>query len=371
MFSRIPHVQDTQCAWLLAHCASARANYLLRVMHPEAVEEFARRHDAGLWGRRPQSKRLWCSQCLLEDWFAECTNSEAFWASWADCLPMIWERHPTVVHQFMAELEGHPDTPILHAVAASVRSLTGVRGFTPPSWQALAASARPELREPDDYEPGSVRTGWQLEVASRVEKFSREDLFTRVGEDVQALIRSQGGPGADLVLSTCPTCRVTKLEAQLFRVVLLRRVRLPLCSLPLDPCGHHHAACAHAGVLGRRGWRVEECGQDTPGGWRTCCHQRHGNLIWHCPMSQMGGGWRSAPWIPLSCARCTGTGGLREEQLLKTGASDGSPPEERRSVPQIGWSRSTCTFGGDWRGGRWLGARNEAFPDPISEGKGS
>ena len=77
---------------------------------------------------------------------------------------MIWERHPTVAHQFMAELEGHPDTPILHAVAASVRSLTGVRGFAPPSWQALAAGARPELREPDDY--GSVRTGWQHERIS-------------------------------------------------------------------------------------------------------------------------------------------------------------------------------------------------------------
>ena len=49
LLSRIPHEQDTQCAWLLlAHCASARANYLLRVMHPEVVEEFARRHDAGL-----------------------------------------------------------------------------------------------------------------------------------------------------------------------------------------------------------------------------------------------------------------------------------------------------------------------------------
>ena len=277
--SRIPHVQKTQCAWLLlAHSASARANCLLRVMHPEAVEEFARKHDAGLW------------QCLCDvlgiDPGQETTVKEtavlpmslgrlglrsavklrvpAFWASWADCLPMILERHPTVVHQLMAELE-EQDTPILHAVAASVRSLTGVRGFEPPTWHALAAGARPEPREPDDYEPGSVRKGWQHEVASRVEEFGREDLFTRVGEDVQALVRSQGGPGAGLVLSTCPTCRVTKLETQLFRVVLLRRLRLPLpltvrtcrCGLPLDPCGHHRAACAHAGVLGRRGWALE------------------------------------------------------------------------------------------------------------------
>ena len=50
LLSRIPHVQNTQCAWLLlAHCASARANCLLRFMHPEVVEEFVRRHDAGLW----------------------------------------------------------------------------------------------------------------------------------------------------------------------------------------------------------------------------------------------------------------------------------------------------------------------------------
>ena len=53
-----------------------------------------------------------------------------------------------------------------------------MRGFAPPSWHALAAGARPEPREPDDYEPGSVRTGWQHEVASRVEEFSGEDLFT-------------------------------------------------------------------------------------------------------------------------------------------------------------------------------------------------
>ena len=43
-------VSDMQSAWLLLlHCASARANYQLRVVHPSAVEGFARTHDAGLW----------------------------------------------------------------------------------------------------------------------------------------------------------------------------------------------------------------------------------------------------------------------------------------------------------------------------------
>ena len=49
------------------------------------------------------------------------------------------------------------------------------------------------------------------------------------------------------------------------RVILLRRLHLPLpltvrscrCGLPVDACGHHRAACARAGVLGRRGYALE------------------------------------------------------------------------------------------------------------------
>ena len=48
-------------------------------------------------------------------------------------------------------------------------------------------------------------------------------------------------------------------------MILLRRLRqaLPLsvrncrCGRPLDFCGHHRAACARAGVLGRRGFALE------------------------------------------------------------------------------------------------------------------
>ena len=55
------------------------------------------------------------------------------------------------------------------------------------------------------------------------------------------------------------------MEAQLFRVTLLRRIQLPLplttstcrCGLPLDSLGHHRAACARAGVLGKRGGALE------------------------------------------------------------------------------------------------------------------
>ena len=50
----------------------------------------------------------------------------------------------------------------------------------------------------------------------------------RLSPNTQATIRSQGGPGAGMVLMTCPMCRITTIPPQLFRVTLLRRLRLPL-----------------------------------------------------------------------------------------------------------------------------------------------
>ena len=50
LFDSIPLLPDLQSEWsLLLHCASAKANYLLRVVEPDAVAEFARAHDQGIW----------------------------------------------------------------------------------------------------------------------------------------------------------------------------------------------------------------------------------------------------------------------------------------------------------------------------------
>ena len=50
LLDRIPSLPDLQSAWsLLLHCASARANYFLRVVPPELEEEFALAHDRSLW----------------------------------------------------------------------------------------------------------------------------------------------------------------------------------------------------------------------------------------------------------------------------------------------------------------------------------
>ena len=57
LISNILQVQDLQCAWiLLLYCASARANYSLRVVHPKLTDAFAAQHDASM--RRALSQLL-------------------------------------------------------------------------------------------------------------------------------------------------------------------------------------------------------------------------------------------------------------------------------------------------------------------------
>ena len=134
--------------------------------------------------------------------------------------------------------------------------------FEPPSWRALCRGARPPDRDAVEMEPGTVRRGWQHEAASRVE---RETILPFLDAPGQALLRSQSGPTSGAALAAAPSNYSTRIDADLFRVLLLRRLRLPLppvsracrCGHLLDSFGHHRAAYSRAGVLGRRGLALE------------------------------------------------------------------------------------------------------------------
>ena len=84
-------------------------------------------------------------------------------------------------------------------------------------------------------------------------------------EHEQALLRSQHGPMAGMPFSAAPSNSLTRMESHPFRVLLLRRLRLPLplssrqcrCGRSLEVFGHHRAACSRAGVLGPQGFAVE------------------------------------------------------------------------------------------------------------------
>ena len=179
---------------------------------------------------------------------------------------MIQERHPSVVGTIMEQTAGESVSVHLRAASAATAELNLVPGFEVPRWLELARGIRPALRNVEEFEPGCQRTGWQHEAAIEVEREFRDvDLFPRMAEHERALVRSQGGPMAGMSLAAVPSNPHTRLEPQLFRVLLLRRLRLPLplssrtcrCARFLDVFGHHRASCALAGVLGRRSFAVE------------------------------------------------------------------------------------------------------------------
>ena len=194
------------------------------------------------------------------------TSESAYWASWADCIPMMRERHPEVAIEFVTRLEAGVETQCLGRcrdscpqpgwhprVRTTFMDRTGTRGSS-------------SSQEPDVYEPRAERLGWQHKASSRVELQFRElQLMPGISEGDRTLMRSQNGSGAGVAFSTTPCTPLTRLWPQLLRVLLWRSLRLPLpfsrrfcrCGRLLDALGHHRAACARAGVLGRRGFALE------------------------------------------------------------------------------------------------------------------
>ena len=230
LLQRIPSVPDVQSAWaLLLHCANVRAKTSLRVVRPELVMELARARGAGL--RRCMCFVLGIApyQCdalskdaathplsmgVVGSRSAMRTSVPAFWASWADSISVIRERHPSDANMIIEALESGPRPPTLAAVAESAHAVFGVQGFEPPSGRELSHGARP-LREPDDHEPGGMRRGWQLEAASRVERQHREvEILPRLTDSEKASLRSQCGPGAASALSAVPSSNVFRISPQ-------------------------------------------------------------------------------------------------------------------------------------------------------------
>ena len=177
---------------------------------------------------------------------------------------MVQTRHPRIADEMVYQLEGMTQSPSLAAAKRAAAELDEL--FEVPQWSALAAGLRPPPREPEQQEPGAPRQGWQHEAAVCVERrFRGTILFPRMVPGERAMVRSQAGPNAGVALSTCPSSPLTRIDSPLFRVLLQRRLSLPLplskricgCGLPNDAFGHHRAACARTGMLGRRGVPLE------------------------------------------------------------------------------------------------------------------
>ena len=112
LLERIPAVPDLQAAWLiLLCCASARANFLLSALPPEATREFARQHDESLrlclWDIASLPLALGGVGLVS----AQRGRHAASWASWGDCLEMVQKRHPNISEFMVRALRDHTRSP--------------------------------------------------------------------------------------------------------------------------------------------------------------------------------------------------------------------------------------------------------------------
>ena len=147
-------------------------------------------------------------------------------------------------------------------------------GFAAPSWGDLAAGARPPQRtralpELDDDEQeqelGEFTRGWQRAASVESDAAEFGSFLTSLDPTSRALLLSQAGPFAGRVFTAVPTALEFTVPSHLFRVLLLRRLRLPLplcarrcrCGRDFDVLGDHRSSCSRAGVLGPRGYPLE------------------------------------------------------------------------------------------------------------------
>eukprot|EP00438_Fugacium_kawagutii_P035997 Skav228963 [mRNA] locus=scaffold671:28044:28988:+ [translate_table: standard] len=109
--------------------------------------------------------------------------------------------------------------------------------------------------------------GFKLERAQSkaTQSSCRRQLLTALDPASRALLISQSGPHASLAFTTIPFGPEFTYPSHIFRILLLRRLRLPLplaartcrCRRTLDFIGDHRAACARSGVLRNRGGALE------------------------------------------------------------------------------------------------------------------
>ena len=125
----------------------------------------------------------------------------------------------SVADQIVYHQEGFL-SPCLSSASRAAANLHDVHGWEVPQWSALARGLRPEVVEPDAHQQGCTRQGWQHEVSNRLEEEFRESLFPDMVP--------RAGPRAGAAFSVTPSSALTRIESPLFRVLLPRRLHLPI-----------------------------------------------------------------------------------------------------------------------------------------------
>ena len=314
----IPKVPTLQIGWLLLYfCAATRANHLIRLLPPSLSTEYAERHDRAILqclesllqaGPLPEkAKRIAILRCVnggLGLRSAKQTAPAAYWAAWADALPMLHARLPEQAYAWSEALEfaqanvAHVEflrrLPLGLQEAELARRQLVAEGYrTCPTWEDIRAGVLPKNPAPLERAPGEWCRGWQF-YASRVRDAHFLDFEVRPHSSPteRALLLSQGGPFAAQFLKALPTKPQLELENVILQCLFRRRLRLPLvdglCNCPasshgsgknkfttavaLDEFGDHLASCMRTGRVQRRANVLEKI-------WMQIFEEAGGTLV--------------------------------------------------------------------------------------------
>ena len=275
LLQRIPELDDLQASWLLLlFCASPRCNYQLRMLSPHDTAHFAAAHDvavaacftrlldtAPLPAPALGTAHLPLHMGGLGLTSAVATACPAYWASWADVLPVLQAQAPqqaAAIHRMLSN-----PTEATTSIQAATHCAEQLRqlGWEPPDWSQLIDRQAVPDPPPQAPESPTIGGGWQQAAARACHNTHRAAVLQALDSPSQALLESQAGPHASRPFTTIPYNPNSTYPSPIFRVLLLRRLRLPLplsarycrCRRALDFLGDHRAACPQSGVLRSRG----------------------------------------------------------------------------------------------------------------------
>ena len=200
LLEQLPDIQDLQAAWLLLlYTASPRSNYLLRLLPPAQTIAFAASHDLAI------------SQCLsqllqanelpvhalarahlplamggLGLISAALLASPAYWASWADAIPVLHRQAPQVATVILQHFKQPATAPAHIQAAQAARQSIQEQGWEPPSWRQLLAQQPPPANE--ELFAGPTQPGWQQHAAAPVNTAARQDLYSTLDPASQAIL---------------------------------------------------------------------------------------------------------------------------------------------------------------------------------------
>ena len=239
LLEQLPHLQDLQAAWLLLlYTARPRSNYLLRLLPPAQTATFAEQHDLDISRCLTQ---LLQTDSLPVDALARVTPPPGHGRLGShECFPTVHPRPlgimgrcrhglqrqlPSVAATILQALNNLDEAQPCIQAAQAVHQHIHAHGWEPPSWQQVLEEQPPQTQA--EAFTGPTQPGWQQHASAPFHRTARAGVYNSIDAASQALLDSQTGPFASRAFTTIPYTTDTTYPDHIFRILLLRRLRLP------------------------------------------------------------------------------------------------------------------------------------------------